>query len=100
MPARMNRSLALPLCAAALLAGCPSGTGQRVNYKHNHAGTGAPVATWDHDSVTAEELKQRFLEMSPFARTRYQTVEQRKEYVDGLARFELLAAEAEKRGLQ
>jgi peptidyl-prolyl cis-trans isomerase C len=84
--------------ATLMLTACPQ-QGSGPNYKHNRDGTGTPVATWNGDSITQEELKQRFAEMSPFARTRYQTAEQRKEYVDGVARFELLAAEAHKRGL-
>ncbi len=38
--------------------------------------------------------------MSPFARVRVQSLDQRKEYVDGLVRFELLAREALAQGLQ
>ena len=94
----MNRTLIASVAAAALLSGCKQGAAP--DYRHNRAGGGTPVATWNNDSVTVEELQQRFLEMSPFARARYQTPEQRKEYVEGLARFELLAAEAQKRGLQ
>lgn len=87
------------LTAAAVLFASACDQKQAPNYKHNREGKGTPVATWSGDSITQEELKQRFLEMSPFARTRYQTVDQRKEYVEGLARFELLANEALKRGL-
>ena len=99
--AAMIRTLLLSSLSASLLLGCNNG-GPAVDFRHNRAGTGTPVATWGNgkDSVTAEELQQRFSEMSPFARARYQTPEQRKEYVEGLARFELLAAEAQKRGLQ
>lgn len=102
MRARMNSPLktALVALSAALLLSACNGSDDAKKYRHNREGTGTAVATWDSDSITQEELKQRFLEMSPFARTRYQTVEARKEYVEGLARFELLAAEAAKRGLQ
>jgi peptidyl-prolyl cis-trans isomerase C len=57
------------------------------------------VATFEGDSITAEELHDRFMEMSPYAREHYQTLDQRKEYIEGIARFELLAAEAVRRGL-
>jgi peptidyl-prolyl cis-trans isomerase C len=50
--------------------------------------------------VTAEELTRRLEEMSPALRARYQTLEQKREYVEGLARFELLVQEALARGLQ
>lgn len=71
-----------------------------VDFRHRSGTTGGkPVATFAGDSITDAELKQRFAQMSPFGRARYQTMEQKKEYVDGLARFELLAAEAVRRGL-
>jgi peptidyl-prolyl cis-trans isomerase C len=94
----MNRLLTASALSASLVFGCSQPPAQ--DFRHNRTGGGTPVATWGKDSVTAEELQQRLSEMSPFARARYQTPEQRKEYVEGLARFELLAAEALKRGLQ
>lgn len=88
-------------CGAAVLAlsGC-KGESKGMNFRHNKDGKGTPVASFGGDSITAEELQERFAEMSPFARARFQTVEERKQYVEGLARFELLAAEAAARGLQ
>jgi peptidyl-prolyl cis-trans isomerase C len=75
-------------------------SGTAVDFRHNRDAKATPVATLGGDSITREELERRFSEMSPYARARYQTVEQRKEYVDGLARFEVLAQEAVRRGLQ
>jgi peptidyl-prolyl cis-trans isomerase C len=70
-----------------------------LNFRHNKDNHGTAVASFGGDSVTAEELKERFLEQNPIARARYQTLEQRKEYVDGLANFEVLAQEAIRRGM-
>jgi peptidyl-prolyl cis-trans isomerase C len=75
-------------------------SGTAVDFRHNRDPQGVPVATLGGDSITQQELERRFQEMSPYARARYQTVEQRKEYLDGLARFEVLAQEALRRGLQ
>ncbi len=61
---------------------------------------GTWVAKFAGQTVTDAELAQRFSEMNPYARARFQTAEQRRDYVDGIARFELLAQEAVKRGLQ
>src|SRR5215472_8763033 len=98
---KFNVSLStLCVCSLLSLIGCKGQKGDSMNFRHNKDSKGTPVATFNDDSVTVEELKQRFSEMSPFLRARYQTVEQRKDYVDGLARFELLAAEAHRRGLQ
>ncbi len=89
-----------PFLALAVLAlACDKPGRAEVNFLHNRDGQGTPVVRIGGDSITAEELEQRFAEMSPYARARYQTLEQRKEYVESLARFELLAAEAVRRGL-
>src|SRR5215472_6754030 len=98
---KFNVSLStLCVCSLLSLIGCKGQKGDSLNFRHNKDGKGTPVATFNDDSITVEELKQRFSEMSPFLRSRYATVEQRKDYVDGLARFELLAQEAHQRGLQ
>ncbi|MBX5480623.1 MAG: peptidyl-prolyl cis-trans isomerase [Myxococcaceae bacterium] len=99
---RSLATLALASSAVALIAfaGCQKSSSTGMNFKHNRDGTGTPVATFGGDSITVEELKERFAEMSPFARARYQTVQERKNYVEGLVRFELLAQEAAARGLQ
>lgn len=94
----MRRS-SLLLCFLSLSCRDPKPGLVEVNFRHNKDGRGTPVASFGGDSITAEELKQRFAEMSPYARARYQTVEQRKEYVEGMLRFELLTAEAARRGL-
>ncbi|MFL5353686.1 peptidyl-prolyl cis-trans isomerase [Archangium sp.] len=96
-----SRFLALALLA---LSGCERGPAPghaTVDFRHapQQAG-GTPVASWKGDGVTAEELRRRLEEMSPALRERYQTLEQKREYVEGLARFELLVQEALARGLQ
>jgi peptidyl-prolyl cis-trans isomerase C len=61
---------------------------------------GTWVAKFAGQQLTDAELAQRFSEMNPYARARFQTVEQRRDYVDGIVRFELLSQEAVRRGLQ
>jgi peptidyl-prolyl cis-trans isomerase C len=61
---------------------------------------GTPVARWQGDGLTAEALEQRLLEMSPALRELYQTPESKREYVESIARFEMLVREAVSRGLQ
>jgi peptidyl-prolyl cis-trans isomerase C len=60
---------------------------------------GPVVATGDGFTITAAELKRKLAEQAPFVRARYATLERKKEFVENLIRFELLAAEARKRGL-
>ncbi|MFE8604909.1 peptidylprolyl isomerase [Archangium violaceum] len=94
------RFLSLALLA---LAGCERGPAPGhavVDFRHTRAPVSTPVAAWKEDGVSAEELKQRLEEMSPALRERYQTLEQKREYVEGLVRFELLVQEALARGLQ
>lgn len=61
--------------------------------------SGPVVAKGDGIVITAGELKARLEEQSPFIRARYNTLERKKEFLDNLVRFELLAKAAEKQGL-
>jgi peptidyl-prolyl cis-trans isomerase C len=99
MPAPLRPLLLLSL----MLAACeraPAPGRAMVDVRNTRQEGGTPVASWQGDSLTAEALEQRFLEMSPALRERYQTPEAKREYVESLARFEMLAREAVARGLQ
>jgi hypothetical protein len=50
--------------------------------------------------ITAADFAARMAEQSPFIRSRYGTLERKLEFLDTLIRFELLAAEARRRGLE
>jgi peptidyl-prolyl cis-trans isomerase C len=95
------RSLSLlPLLLAAACERAPAPGRAVVDVRHTRQEGGTPVARWQADVLTAEALELRFLEMSPALRERYQTPAARREYVESVARFELLAREALARGLQ
>ncbi|WP_434386132.1 peptidylprolyl isomerase [Melittangium boletus] len=99
----MPSALRLVPLAVLALVGCERGAlpGQAVvDFRHTRAPGGTPVASWAGDRVTAEELRRLLEEMSPALRERYQTLEQKREYVEGLVRYELLVREALARGLQ
>ncbi|MCA9581760.1 MAG: peptidyl-prolyl cis-trans isomerase [Myxococcales bacterium] len=49
-------------------------------------------------TVTVGDFADRLAEQSPYLRARYNSPERRKEYLDNLIRFELLAEEARRRG--
>src|SRR5687767_6322145 len=72
--------------------------GQSGLPRSTRSAEGPKAAAFSGGGISRAELEQRIAEMSPFARARYQTLEQKREYVEGLARFELLAREAESRG--
>jgi peptidyl-prolyl cis-trans isomerase C len=82
----------LPVALAALaLAACTQDKGPKKS--------GPAVASGNGVVITAEEFKARLDEQSPFIRARYTTLERKKEFLDNLVRFEVLAKEAEKQGL-
>jgi peptidyl-prolyl cis-trans isomerase C len=60
---------------------------------------GPAVAKGGDVVVTAEEFKAKLDEQSPFIRSRYNTLERKKEFLENLIRFELLASEAKARKL-
>jgi peptidyl-prolyl cis-trans isomerase C len=59
---------------------------------------GPVVATIGTETITADELKKRLDETSPFLRARYTTLDRKKEFLDNLVRNELLAQEAQRQG--
>src|SRR5262249_7336304 len=59
----------------------------------------APLATIDDVTITLGEFQERINRQSPYIRARYTSLEQKKEFLDSLVRFEVLAKEAYKRGL-
>ena len=59
----------------------------------------APLAKIDDVTITLGELQERINRQSPYIRARYTSLEQKKEFLDSLIRFEVLAKEAYRRGL-
>ena len=84
----VRRILVIGLCAAALAC---SQQGPKKS--------GPVVAKGNGISITADEFKARLDEQSPFIRARYTTLDRKKEFLDSLIRFEVLAREAQKQGL-
>lgn len=98
----MTRLSLLLLAFTLALPACDKPGVAKVDFRRRPlpgAAGGAWVARFSGETLTADEVQQRFAEMNPYARARFQTVEQRRDYVEGVVRFELLAQEAVKRGL-
>ena len=92
----MNPRKSLLLCVPFLAAlACGSKTPSSPS---SPAKTGAVVATVGTETITADELKKRLEETSPFLRARYNTLDRKKEFLDNLVRNELLAQEARRQG--
>lgn len=58
-----------------------------------------PLAKIDDITITLGEFQERINRQSPYIRARYTSLEQKKEFLDSLVRFEVLAKEAYRRGL-
>jgi len=62
--------------------------------------SGPAVAQGDGVVVTVAEFQARLDEQSPFLRQRFQGMERKKEFLDSLVKFEILANAAQKEGYQ
>ena len=80
---------------ALALIGCNSPAGAPGAEKKS----GEVVATVGEGAITVDDFKAKLDEQSPFIRARYSTLERKKEFLDNLVRFEVLAQEAARRGL-
>ncbi|HEX7702669.1 MAG TPA: hypothetical protein VF403_18145, partial [Kofleriaceae bacterium] len=99
------------LCAVLALAGCQK---REESQSQRQGGGGpatksappqsaeemkAPLAKIDDVTITIGEFEERINRQSPYIRARYTSLEQKKEFLDSLVKFEILAKEAYKRGL-
>ena len=57
-----------------------------------------PLAKVDDVTITVGQLEDRLNRQSPYIRARYTSLEQKREFLDALIRFEVLAKEAQRRG--
>lgn len=58
------------------------------------------LARIDDVNITVGDFQERINKQSPYVRARYNSIERKKEFLDNLVRFEVLAKEAERKGLQ
>ena len=82
-----------------LFCGALAAISMACGKKTSETKSGPVIATVGNDTITADEMKKRLDETSPFLRARYNTLERKKEFLDNMIRNELLAQEAEKQGL-
>lgn len=59
---------------------------------------GKVVANIGDLQITLKEFERRLKQQAPYARARYASLERKKEFLDNLVRFEVLAAEAARKG--
>lgn len=97
MPTRSTRILSSVLAAIALSA-CGNGSSRPTG--QSPLDSGPVVAVINDRSLSAQEVKSKLDEQPLFVRSRYATMEKKKEFVDNLIRFELLVQEARRQGLE
>jgi len=88
---------AISLSAGALLhSACENKSAKAGPTK---PGDGEVLAKVDDVTISLGEFQERINQQSPYVRARYTSVERQKEFLDNLVRFEVLAKEAERRGM-
>jgi peptidyl-prolyl cis-trans isomerase C len=104
------RQLSWILCAVALATSCqkkddasstaggPGRAPATTTPPQSTEELGAPLAKIDDVTITLGEFEERINRQSPYIRARYTSLEQKKEFLDQLVRFEILAKEAYRRG--
>jgi parvulin-like peptidyl-prolyl cis-trans isomerase-like protein len=106
-----NRSLLLGTIAGVALSligagifGCQRKGGEEKAARpggiapQSDAELGSVLAKVDDVTITVGEFQERINRQAPYIRARYTSLEQKKEFLDSLIRFEVLAKEAYRRG--
>jgi peptidyl-prolyl cis-trans isomerase C len=70
----------------------------KIKSTQDNSELGQVVAKVDDNVITVGDVQERINKQSPFIRSRYTTLDKKKEFLDNLIRFEVMAAEAQKRG--
>ena len=70
----------------------------KIKSSQDNSELGQVVAKVDDNLITVGDVQERINKQSPFIRSRYTTLDKKKEFLDNLIRFEVMAAEAQKRG--
>jgi peptidyl-prolyl cis-trans isomerase C len=105
----MPRNAAV-LIALILISGCKKHQADRAPSPTHQPGApgqpaqsaeelNTPLAKIDDVTITLGEFQERINRQSPYIRARYTSLEQKKEFLESLVRFEVLAKEAYRRGL-
>ena len=82
---------------AMLHAACKDVKGAKASQRPEELGE--VLAKVDDVVITVGDFQDRINKQSPYVRARYTSVERKKEFLDNLVRFEVLAKEAERKGL-
>lgn len=97
--ALVSWSMALISVGALLHAACER-VGGRSQAAPARGDESQVLARIDDVVITVGDFQTRINQQSPYVRARYTSLERKREFLDNLVRFEVLAREAQKRGLQ
>jgi peptidyl-prolyl cis-trans isomerase C len=91
-------SAALLAAGALLHAACENGKAKAAGGQKPEELAEA-LAKIDDVVITVGDFQERLNQQTPYVRARYTSLERKREFLDNLVRFEVLAKEAERRGL-
>lgn len=89
----LGLSLVAPVLVLCGTAGCKELSAKRPGKKD------VALAQIDSTVITVAELEERINNQSPYVRARYAGLENKREFLDNIVKFEILAAEARRQGL-
>ncbi len=95
MRVRSTTVLGVGVAFCALLAGCQDVKASGTQAKPDDKSTLAKV---DDVVITVSDFQDRINKQSPYVRSRYNSLEQKRQFLDTLVKFEVLVKEAQKRG--
>jgi peptidyl-prolyl cis-trans isomerase C len=93
-------TLVVTACGDDADAGRDSGPGAGRTHGLTKQQSGEVLVKVGDTSITVGDFAARLADQSPYLRARYNSPERRREFLDNLIRFELLAAEARRRGYE
>ena len=96
-PPAMKALSLLSLAAALTLAAC-SRSSDKVTINLRRSSDGTPLASYAGGVLTVEDVNKAMGQLPPMVRMRYQSPAQKKEFVERLVTFDLLAREAVRQG--
>jgi peptidyl-prolyl cis-trans isomerase C len=84
------------LVAALALPACTHG--EKSSHQAENVDPSQVVAKVDDTVITVSDVQERINKQSPFVRARYTNADRKKEFLDGLVKFEVMASEAQRLG--